>query len=122
MFASILGVSFSESAKIIFAPLRINAFAVDTNVYEGIMTSSPGFIFNNKAEISNALVQEFVINVFLKPYRFSKNSSHFLVNIPSPDILPEATACFIYFVSLPVKNGLLNGILNILFLIIIYSN
>lgn len=116
------GVSFSESANTTFAPRRMKAFAVDTNVYDGIITSSPGLMFNRRAEISKEPVHEFVINVFLNLYLFSKNSSHFLVNIPSPDILPEVTACFIYFISLPVKNGLLNGILNILFLILIFIN
>jgi hypothetical protein len=39
---SIFGLFSSESAKTIFAPLNTKAFAVETKVKEGTITSSPG--------------------------------------------------------------------------------
>jgi hypothetical protein len=59
---------------------------------EGNITSSPGSMFNRMAAISKASVQDVVSKHFLKPKRSSKKAWHFLVNMPSPDILPLCTA------------------------------
>jgi hypothetical protein len=40
---------------------------VETNVYEGIIISSPGFVSINIAAISRASVQEVVRSTFLNP-------------------------------------------------------
>ena len=49
-----------ESANTIFAPRKTNAFAVDTKVYEGMITSSPSSVLISMAAISKASVQEVV--------------------------------------------------------------
>jgi hypothetical protein len=51
----------------IVAPLKTKALAVETNVKEGMMTSSPGLIPERIADISNASVQEVVRRHFPAP-------------------------------------------------------
>ena len=53
-------MSIEISANLIVAPLNAKAFAVETKVYDGKITSSPGCISNINAHISNAAVQECV--------------------------------------------------------------
>ena len=108
LFISMFGISNSLSQKTIFAPRRTNAFTEETNVYEGAMISSPVFVFINIAAISRASVHEVVSNTFLNPNLFSKKSWHLFVKRPSPEIFLVSTDSKIYFVSLPVKYGLLN--------------
>ena len=48
------------SAKTIRAPRNAKAFAVDTKVKEGTMTSSPGWMSSSRAHISSACVQDVV--------------------------------------------------------------
>ena len=80
-------VSGRISTKTAFAPRRTNASAVDTNVYDGIITSSPGCISAKIAAISVACVHDVVNKAFLVPVVFSIHSEHFFVNSPSPQIL-----------------------------------
>ena len=47
--------------KMGFAPRKAKAFTVDTKVWDGRMTSSPGWISNSNADISRACVQDVVI-------------------------------------------------------------
>jgi len=60
-----LRVSDRESTKTGTALYRANALAVDTKVYDGTITSSPGFKLHSKADISSAWVQEVVSKVLL---------------------------------------------------------
>ena len=89
------GYSFPVSAKIILAPLKIKALAVDTKVNEGMITSSPGSIPARIAAISSAPVQECVNNTFLNPYFSSTSSWHFLVYKPLPESFPVKLALVI---------------------------
>ena len=56
--SSIFMVSARTSENTIFAPRNTNAFAVDTKVNDGRITSSPGATFNKSADISSASVHE----------------------------------------------------------------
>ena len=56
----IFGLNERLSANFSVHPRRLNAFAVETKVYEGRMTSSPGFKSAKSADISRASVHEFV--------------------------------------------------------------
>ena len=56
-----------ESANTTFAPSRKKAKAVDTNVYDGIITSSPACKSHSIAHISNASVPDVVSKHFLNP-------------------------------------------------------
>jgi hypothetical protein len=53
-------VSFRESTNTGLAPNIANALAVETKVYEGTMTSSPGERLQSNADISRAWVHEVV--------------------------------------------------------------
>src|SRR6478735_3834711 len=86
------------------------------------MTSSPGWISKRMAAISRASVQDVVSKTFLKPNRCSKNSLHFFVYRPSPEIFPLFTARVMYSVSFPVKWGLLNGIIHLVFVPLLYTS
>ena len=61
-FSLMFNVSSLMSTKTGVAPLRTTALAVETKVYEGIMTSSPSFKAKKIAAISSAAVQECVSN------------------------------------------------------------
>jgi hypothetical protein len=52
--ASMFRVSFRESTNTGLAPNIAKALAVETNVYEGTMTSSPGERLQSNADISRA--------------------------------------------------------------------
>ena len=64
------------SAKIGIPPLKIKALAVETNVKDGIIISSPGLISANIADISKAEVHEVVSKHGLYLMLFL-NKSHF---------------------------------------------
>ena len=61
-FGSMFKVSNVESTKTGFAPKSAKALAVDTNVNDGTITSSPGFKLHSNADISSACVQDVVSN------------------------------------------------------------
>ena len=73
-------------------PSRATALAVETNVYDGRMTSSPGPRSHRIAAISSAAVHDGVISTFSMPYSRSISSAQALVKCPSPAILPLVTA------------------------------
>ena len=93
------------------APVRTTAFAVETKVNDGIMTSSPDRRFNKLADISNAAVHDGVINTRWIPNRSSKKRSQRRVNTPPPASWPKLTASATWASSLPAINGRLKGIL-----------
>ena len=108
--SSILRVSDLISINTGTPPRNTNAFAVETKVYEGTITSSPGFMSSNRAAISRAAVQEWVSSAFLVPVFSSSQRWQFCVKGPSPAKTPLAYASVIYPGSLPVICGLLKGI------------
>ena len=59
-FSSRFSVSGRMSANTGRAPRRTNAFAVETNVKAGTITSSPGSMSSRRAAISSACVHEVV--------------------------------------------------------------
>ena len=80
------------STKTVRAPRSANAFAVDTNVNDGTMTSSPGCMSSSSAAISSACVHD-VVSSTVAPWCTSHNSDAArLVMTPSPDRWPEAKA------------------------------
>ena len=62
---SMLGLFSQLSANTIFARSLTKASAEETKVYEGTITSSPGFMLHNIADISNASEPEVVRIAFL---------------------------------------------------------
>jgi hypothetical protein len=62
--SSMLQVSSRISTNTGVAPRSTNAFAVDTNVNDGMRTSSPGPTSDSIAAISSAAVQECVSSTF----------------------------------------------------------
>ena len=67
-------VSGRTSTKTGRAPRRTNAFAVDTNVKDGMITSSPGSKSSKSALISSACVQDVVKSAFRPPVARSSSS------------------------------------------------
>ena len=80
------------SAKTGRAPARTNAFAVETNVKDGRMTSSPGPTAQRSAAISSAAAQDVVSSAFATPHRSSIIRQHAAEKRPSPAVFPRATA------------------------------
>ena len=85
--------------------------AVETNVNDGMITSSPGPTPLRIAAISSAAVHECVSSAFWLPIRSSSQAQHRFVNAPLPARCPLACACAMYASSRPVMYGLLNGIM-----------
>ena len=102
-------VSGRMSTKTGVAPRSTTALAVDTNVKDGMMTSSPGPSSSSIAAISSAAVQEWVSKACGQPIACSSQAWHFLVNGPSPDRCWFWIASSMYWTSLPAGNGRLNG-------------
>ena len=73
-------------------PRSTKAFAVDTNVNEGMITSSPGRMSPSRAAISNAPVQECVSSALTQPTRSSSQAWQRRENVPSPAIWAPAMA------------------------------
>ena len=92
------------------APRSTKAFAVETNVYEGMMTSSPGPTSASSADISSAAVHECVSSTRCAPVSRSSHSCARRVKRPSPERWPAAIACAMKRNSSPVSCGLLNVI------------
>src|SRR5699024_2901726 len=93
-----------------YAPLSAYAFAVETNVYEGIITSSFLAKFIKRALISSAAVQEGAKRAFLAGSSVSSHSVHLAPNLPFPDNLFSFNTCSIASNSYPITHGLLKGI------------
>src|SRR5438132_6198320 len=91
------------------APRKTNAFATDTNVNEGTITSSPGEISRSSAAISSACVQDVVRSAFTTPSSDSRSWWQRRLKGPSPDTWPEAIAALMYSISRPSKLGRLKG-------------
>ena len=72
------------STKTGIAPRSTNAFAVETNVNDGMITSSPGPTPLRMAAISRAAVHECVSSAFWLPMRSSSQAQHRLENAPLP--------------------------------------
>ena len=81
------------STKTGTAPRRTAAFAVETKVNEGMMTSSPGASSNSSAAISIAAVQECVRSACRHPVAASSQALQRFVNGPSPLRCRLAMAC-----------------------------
>ena len=80
------------STKTGTAPRRATALAVELNVKEGRITSSPGPIPARIIIISRAAVPEGTRMAFLHPVLSSSHLAHFLENAPSPaKRLPPST-------------------------------
>ena len=79
-----LRVSGEISQKTGFAPRSTKAFALDTKVYEGTMTSSPAEISHSIAAMSSEAVQELVKSAALAPAIAEIFSSQIFMNLPSP--------------------------------------
>ena len=87
-----LRVSERESTKTGTAPYSAKALAVDTKVYDGTITSSPGFKSHKRADISSAWVQEVVSRVRTVPVVERIFSSTRCVNLPLPEVCPPMIA------------------------------
>ena len=74
------------------APRRANAFAVDTKVNDGMITSSPGPMSDRSADISRAPVQEWVSSARRQPRASSSHAPQRLLNGPLADRWDAATA------------------------------
>jgi len=69
-----------------FAPRRTNAFAVETNVNEGTMTSSPGWVSRRIADNSSASVHDVVRSALGAVVVSSMSFCARFVNGPSPEV------------------------------------
>jgi hypothetical protein len=74
------------------APRSTNAFAVDTKVNDGMITSSPRVRSASSAAISSAAVHECVSSALRAPIAFSSQALQRRVNGPSPERWPFACA------------------------------
>ena len=90
--SSRFSVSGRMSAKTMRAPRRAKAFAVETNVKEGTITSSPARKSNKSEAISSACVQEVVSNARRTPRASRSRFSHFIEKQLLPAIRPSAIA------------------------------
>ena len=79
------------SAKTGRAPRRTNAFAVETKVNDGMITSSPGAEVEEQGGHLEGVVQEVVSSTWRAPSSSSSRRRHFSVKTPSPEIRPEST-------------------------------
>src|SRR5690242_2160672 len=110
LVSSMFRVSSRTSTNTGTPPRSTNAFAVDTKVNEGMMTSSPGWISISIAAISSAAVQLWVRSALGQPTARSSQAWHRLVNGPSPERCWFRCASLMYSSSRPVRKGRLKGI------------
>lgn len=73
------------STKTNLAPLRAKAFAEETKVNEGRITSSLDFISIVNAANSRAEVQLVVSRMSVQPVIFDNSFSHFFANFPGDE-------------------------------------
>jgi hypothetical protein len=90
--SSMLSVSSRMSTNTGRAPARTKALAVDTKVYDGMITSSPGSTSHKSAAISNPAVQEGIIRARAIPKRSWIRRAQPLENRPSAAISPRPMA------------------------------
>src|SRR5687767_7339271 len=105
-----LRVSGLMSTNTATAPLNTNALAVDANVNDGMITSSPGWISQSSAVISRAAVPDGVRRTSGDPVLADSQSLQSFVNGPSPDSHPVDTDSAMNASSRPVMYARLNGI------------
>ena len=74
------------------APRSTNAFAVETKVNDGMITSSPGARSSSSAAISSAAVQLWVSRAREAPVSAASSPWQRLVNGPSPERWPFSCA------------------------------
>src|SRR5687768_16740594 len=92
------------------APERTNALAVDTKVYEGRTTSSPGPTLQRIDAISRPAVHDGIIRAREIPNLSCRMAAQPLEKRPSAAISARETAWLTYSSSLPDTYALLNGI------------
>ena len=92
------------------APRSTNAFTVDTKVKDGTMTSSPGLMSSNSADISSACVHDVVNSADETGKRFSSHSRQRLVKGPPPERCRCRMASVTYSSSRPMIAVRENGI------------
>ena len=91
------------------APRRAIALAVETNVNDGRIASSPGPKSHNRAAISRAAVQDGVSSTLAMPNWRASSSAQPRVNRPSLANWPERIASATYWASWPAMHGRTNG-------------
>src|ERR1051326_2984995 len=96
-----------------FPPPRMIAFAVETNVKLGRITSSPGFRSIIIIAISSACVQEVVRSAWFSEKRLHNDCSTALHIDPSPLIFPESRTRLMSSMTEPLRYGLLKGMFTV---------
>ena len=91
-----------------------NAFAVDTKVNDGTMTSSPGAPSTRMAQISSAAVHELVSSARRAPVSLSSADSQRWVKGPLPDSLPLLRASVTARAAAGAVVGRLKGMRNVI--------
>src|SRR5438094_874637 len=111
-----LNVSGSESAKTGLAPVYKAAFAVATNVSDGTITSSPGFMSSDNRIAWSAAVHELSATACLVPTVSAKpfsSASTFFPDVSHPEVNTVLMFASISSRSSESKKGLENGIFTI---------
>ena len=104
-----LSVSSRMSTNTGTAPRRTKAVAVDENVNDGMITSSPSPISASSAASSRAAVHDGVSSTRSAPVLSSSHSSQRRPNGPLPDSCSPSIAWAMYSNSRPAAYGRLNG-------------
>ncbi len=102
-------VSGSMSTKTGVAPRRTNALAVEENVNDGMITSSPGPTPASSAVISSAPVHECVMSTVRVPVSSRISAWQCSPAGPLPPVQPRSSAAAMRAFSPPVRSGRLNG-------------
>jgi hypothetical protein len=90
-------------------PRSTNAFAVDTNVKEGMTISSPGSTSSSSAASSSAAVAECTSRAEVQPSSRSSHEVQSPVNFPPAESWPREIASAMYACSRPTTWARLNG-------------
>ena len=96
-------MSLLTSTKTGTAPRATTAFATDTNVNDGTITSSPGPSSNSNMDISSAWVQDGVSRQGASPTSSANNADALCVKGPSPVNRPDLRASEKNCSSRPVR-------------------
>ena len=96
-------VSCRMSTNTGVAPRSTKAFAVETKVKEGRMTSSPGPTPTSSAAISNAPVQEWVRRACRVPVISTSSRWQRALKGPLPPVHPPSSASSTSAASAPVR-------------------